>query len=443
MSTPVWLWPPGQTEPVLAAHLQVQGHQGTWQYSPHHELAPTQAPDPIALPIRRSGHALHWQSDDGLPGVVRDAMPQGYGADRIQALAGRTLTPLELLAHGLPDSAGALEVCSDLTRKLDWQPAPSSDLAHLASALDAEAPPSRAIRQFNGDHGTSQGGEKPKATVVHRGALWLAKMQDRGGLVGLPAREYVAMTLAGEVGIRVPALDLLNAGAHQIFLIQRFDRAGDPAHPRRHFFASAHTVLDLPLAATPGDPRRSYLVLADRLRRWAHRSPHLAEDLRELWQRMAYNALVGNTDDHPRNHALLHDGQTWRLSPAFDITPIHQGQNPNMADSNQPPGVVLALSTGMDRSAVATPHRLLAACLHFGVDWANAAQWLVTTATHVAARWEDRLRQALNEPSSAATQQALDRSRPAFQLATWVANNPAHVTDTAAALAQAAQRRKR
>lgn len=441
MSTPVWVWPPGQTEPVLAAHLQVQGRQGTWQYSPHHGLAPSQAPDPIALPIRRSSRALHWQADDGLPGVVRDAMPQGYGADRIQALAGRALTPLELLERGLPDSAGALEVCADLARKLDWKPAPSSDLARLAAELEAEAPPSRAIRQLNGDHGTSQGGEKPKATVVHQGALWLAKMQDRGGVVGLPAREYVAMTLAGEAGIRVPALDLLNAGAHQIFLIQRFDRAGDPAHPLRHFFASAHTVLDLPLAATPGDPRRSYLVLADRLRRWAHRSPHLADDLRELWQRMAYNALVGNTDDHPRNHALLHDGQAWRLSPAFDITPIHQGSDaPNPAEA---PSVVLALSTGVDRSALATPQRLLAACAHFGVDWADAAQWLVSTATHVATQWEARLRQALNEPTSAATQHALDRCRPAFQLATWVAENAVLVTDAAAALAQAAQRRRR
>jgi serine/threonine-protein kinase HipA len=27
---------------------------------------------------------------------------------------------------------------------------------------------------------------------------------------------------------------------------------------------------------------------------------------------MAYNALVGNGDEHPRNHGLLNDGTGWR-----------------------------------------------------------------------------------------------------------------------------------
>ena len=40
-----------------------------------------------------------------------------------------------------------------------------------------------------------------------------------------------------------------------------------------------------------------------------------------LWQRLAYNALVGNTDDHARNHALICEQGEWRLSPVFDIVP--------------------------------------------------------------------------------------------------------------------------
>ena len=34
-----------------------------------------------------------------------------------------------------------------------------------------------------------------------------------------------------------------------------------------------------------------------------------------------FNALISNTDDHPRNHALLARGRGWRLSPAYDLTP--------------------------------------------------------------------------------------------------------------------------
>jgi serine/threonine-protein kinase HipA len=36
---------------------------------------------------------------------------------------------------------------------------------------------------------------------------------------------------------------------------------------------------------------------------------------------MCFNALISNTDDHPRNHAILATARDWRLSPAYDLTP--------------------------------------------------------------------------------------------------------------------------
>jgi serine/threonine-protein kinase HipA len=39
--------------------------------------------------------------------------------------------------------------------------------------------------------------------------------------------------------------------------------------------------------------------------------------------------LCGNTDDHARNHAAFWDGQTLRLTPAYDICP--QGRTGNEA----------------------------------------------------------------------------------------------------------------
>ena len=46
-----------------------------------------------------------------------------------------------------------------------------------------------------------------------------------------------------------------------------------------------------------------------------------AEDLRELFGRICFNAAVSNLDDHPRNHAVVAKERDWRLSPAFDLTP--------------------------------------------------------------------------------------------------------------------------
>ncbi len=65
--------------------------------------------------------------------------------------------------------------------------------------------------------------------------------------------------------------------------------------------------------------RRSYPLLADKLRRWSDKPE---ADRAELLRRMVFNAAVTNNDDHPRNHALLRRQKGWRLWPAYDLVPI-------------------------------------------------------------------------------------------------------------------------
>jgi serine/threonine-protein kinase HipA len=43
--------------------------------------------------------------------------------------------------------------------------------------------------------------------------------------------------------------------------------------------------------------------------------------LHELFKRIVFNILIGNTDDHARNHAAFWDGTTLSLTPAYDICP--------------------------------------------------------------------------------------------------------------------------
>ena len=72
------------------------------------------------------------------------------------------------------------------------------------------------------------------------------------------------------------------------------------------------------LEAAPGD-QRSYLEIAEVIE---ERSPAATSDLRQLWRRMALSILISNTDDHLRNHGFLHErGESWSLSPAFDLNP--------------------------------------------------------------------------------------------------------------------------
>jgi serine/threonine-protein kinase HipA len=173
--------------------------------------------------------------------------------------------------------------------------------------------------------GASLGGAHPKAAVMDKdGSLWIAKFP------GVHAEdryrshwEYLAIHLAKQSGIRVPEHQLLHlADNTTAFLTRRFDR---DAHGHRIHYASAMTIL----GAHDGETR-SYEEIAEALRELG--SP--AEDIRELWQRLAFSVLVSNVDDHLRNHGVIWlptMGRTpqngFRLSPAFDINPAQPRQD--------------------------------------------------------------------------------------------------------------------
>lgn len=62
----------------------------------------------------------------------------------------------------------------------------------------------------------------------------------------------------------------------------------------------------------------SYEKLAECIR---HRFAHSTASLHELFARMVFNILCGNTDDHARNHSAFWDGHQLALTPAYDICP--------------------------------------------------------------------------------------------------------------------------
>lgn len=65
----------------------------------------------------------------------------------------------------------------------------------------------------------------------------------------------------------------------------------------------------------------SYHELAVKVR---ERFSEPAATLRELFSGIMFNILVGNTDDHARNHAAYYDPDTelLTLTPAYDICPV-------------------------------------------------------------------------------------------------------------------------
>lgn len=432
-SKPLWVWLPGQHEPTLAGTLTGDEMGWTLAYEPGYVDSGV-AIDPIALKLSTRPFKSPY-----LPGVVVDAKPSGYGQDRLNARHGRDLSELELLEEGAGDGVGAIAVCDDISRKQGGCMPTLQDLESATRALDEHAPASRAIRAVNGDIETSAGGERPKMTLRDGESLWLAKMQDRGDRPGMPALEFLTMSLARECEITVPAVKLVTVGSRQVFLVERFDRHDSPLGPCRRFFASAHSVLRLPQATVRGDPRRSYLDFAYEARRWSRAGQESDDDMGELWKRMAFNALVGNVDDHARNHGLLLVDGTWRLAPAFDITPLQMA-----TPEGEEPWPALAMAVHINGSTVASPHHLLASASAFGLDLGRARDYLRKAAGCLAESWEIRLREALAPLAAPAdAERIVSTARNAFAMAEHIATQPEAVDAPFEALLRVVGKRSR
>jgi serine/threonine-protein kinase HipA len=160
--------------------------------------------------------------------------------------------------------------------------------------------------------GGSIGGWRPKVSFVDAaGRAAIAKLPKAGwDSWDVMAWEKVAHDLARAAGISLPDSELIRVGDAHVFVVTRFDRRG----AARLGYASARTML----GAAYGD-QRSYLEIADVI---SERSADADADLRELWRRVVFSVLISNTDDHLRNHGFLHErGESWALSPAFDLNP--------------------------------------------------------------------------------------------------------------------------
>ncbi|MFC5522160.1 type II toxin-antitoxin system HipA family toxin [Polaromonas jejuensis] len=165
--------------------------------------------------------------------------------------------------------------------------------------------------------GTSLGGARPKATFTQTdGTMWLSKFPAHDDRYDWGSWEYLTHQLGREAGIWVPESDRLALGGrYHTFCVKRFDRGvnGDPR--ARRMYASAMTLLE----RADGEAGASYLDLVEFLE--THGGAGLTVDLQQLFRRAVFNLLVGNRDDHLRNHGFIRLPSGWRLSQAFDMNP--------------------------------------------------------------------------------------------------------------------------
>lgn len=166
--------------------------------------------------------------------------------------------------------------------------------------------------------GTSLGGARPKATVVDEdGKLTVAKFPSRKDDYDVALWEHFCHVMGSKAGLNVADTRIINGENHHVLLSKRFDRNGEG---KRIHFASALTLLGL----EDGDNASTGFGYSDIVDFIIQHGSNIEQNLEELYKRVAFYIIVGNSDDHFRNHGFLLTRKGWELSPAYDINPTLQ-----------------------------------------------------------------------------------------------------------------------
>ena len=320
----VWIWLPDQTSPVVAGRLaKAAGETYVFNYGQSY-LARTDAISLFdhELPLRAG--ALPLLPGLNMPGCIRDGSPDAWGRrviiNRTMGLAGDAAAAIELdeltyLLESGSDRIGALDFQTSPTAYIPRasQAAPLAMLLQAAERVEQGVPLTPELDQAL-RHGSSIGGARPKAMIEDSETKFIAKFSASNDLYSMVKAEFIAMRLAADCGLTVAPVRLERALNKDVLLIERFDR--EPADGwRRKALLSALTLLELDEIMAR---HASYADLAEIIRQ---RFDRPRETLRELFGRLVFNILCGNTDDHARNHAAFWDGAHLSLTPAYDICP--------------------------------------------------------------------------------------------------------------------------
>ena len=332
----VWIWLPKETQPVVAGKLEDDNGNILFNYGKSYlerinDTNPAISIYEPELPLKYGVLPLL----DGLsmPSCIRDSAPDAWGRRVIiNKKLGRKGKDTD--TDDLGELTYLLESGSDRIGALDFQASPTEYVPRSASNVRLEELLESAERVEKGVpltaeldqalfYGSSIGGARPKALIEDKGTKYVAKFSSSADIYSLVKAEYIAMRLAALAGLDVASVKMTQAANKDVLLIERFDRQPSVSGWTRRSMVSALTMFGL------NDMTARYASYEDLAEIIRYRFTEPKKTLNELFSRLVFNILCGNTDDHARNHAAFWDGKELTLTPAYDICP--QGRTGNEA----------------------------------------------------------------------------------------------------------------
>ncbi len=391
----VWIWLPKQTQPVVAGKFTTVGSQLLFNYGKSYlERDNAIAIYDAELPLQDG--LLPLLAGLNIPSCIRDSAPDAWGRrviiNKLLGTKGIHADTLEL-----NELTYLLESGSDRIGALDFQRSPThyEPRAFINATLDTLLESAERVEKglplspeldIALEHGTSIGGARPKALIESNNKKYIAKFSSSSDVYPIVKAEFISMRLAKLVGLTVADVSLTRASKKDILLIERFDRVHTAQGWERRSILSVLTLLGLDEMMAR---YASYQDLTEIIR---HKFQHSTITLKELFSRIIFNILTGNTDDHARNHAAFWDGEMLTLTPAYDICP--------QARIGQEASQAMLISSNDRRSKIST-------CL-------NAAQHFLLSQDDARAIVEHQLRLIGRYWSKTCDEAALNETDRAF-----------------------------
>lgn len=266
---------------------------------------------PFYLPLKSGLLIAKRDPFHGNFGVLDDSLPDGWGnllLDRFLQEKGINpykLTVLERLSLIGSTGRGALEYRPDRSiatadELLDFDQLASESQKLLASSTATDS--LDTLYRYGG----SPGGSRPKVFATVDSKEWLVKFKASTDPEEVGQIEYEYALLAKACGIRMPETRLFK---DKYFGAERFDRS---ANGKIHTVSAAGL-----LHADYRIPSLDYSLL---LKLTLQLTKDM-EQVADMFRLMVFNAVISNRDDHAKNFSFQYVGDSWHLSPAYDLLP--------------------------------------------------------------------------------------------------------------------------
>lgn len=282
---------------------------------------------PLNLPLQTQPFEPFPPHQWGLPGIVADGLPDGWGLilmDRFFRKMKKdpaSLSPLDRLAFVGTRGIGALTFEPALLddtkpRTLEWLELAKNiektlsgkgqevlkELAYLGGSPQGARP--KVLAYF--DPATNRLSNKP----FTEGQPWLIKFPAENETKESCAVEKLYADLLTACGIETPPTQFFDLDSRRsAFGTKRFDREGEirvPTHTLAGLLHADHCVPSTDALTFLRATR--FLTLDER-------------EVKKAFERVVFNVLFNNRDDHAKNFSFrMNRTGAWTLAPAYDVT---------------------------------------------------------------------------------------------------------------------------